>query len=205
MAAPGASSPLRHRKGARANCPPLSPLPVVVPQILGKNSVWQKPWQNPVRCQLVMVGSATPFWQGRGRDCHGRHAASPSGIRMVMSTRGISFGERNPMPVGGPLLAHGRRSIERRLFGVSGREGRQLMFAQEPPIHFRSTTAVCRPDLASCQARYLPPSPLPRTRTPDRWGSDMLISWCGKVPDTNVHSRAASGGRSASKSPSALR
>src|SRR5436305_6192830 len=53
--------------------------------------------------------------------------------------------------------------------------GRQLMFGQEPPIHFRSTTAVRRPDLARCQARYLPPSPLPRTRASYRLGSDMLM------------------------------
>src|ERR1700676_2847249 len=41
--------------------------------------------------------------------------------------------------------------------------GRQLVFGQEPPINLRSTTAERCPDLAMCQERYLPPSPLPRT------------------------------------------
>ena len=39
--------------------------------------------------------------------------------------------------------------------------GRQLMFGQEPPIQRRSITATFRPACARCQARYLPPSPLP--------------------------------------------
>src|SRR6267378_7300335 len=39
--------------------------------------------------------------------------------------------------------------------------GRQLTFGQEPPTHRRSTTTVCCPDCAKCQARDFPPSPLP--------------------------------------------
>src|SRR5262249_36614653 len=42
--------------------------------------------------------------------------------------------------------------------------GRQLMFGHDPPIHFRSTTAVRCPVLARCQLSSLPPAPLPRTR-----------------------------------------
>ena len=43
--------------------------------------------------------------------------------------------------------------------------GRQAILGQEPPIHFRSTTAVRRPDRAICQATFLPSSSLPRIRT----------------------------------------
>ena len=43
--------------------------------------------------------------------------------------------------------------------------GMQAMLGQEPPIHLHSTTAVRRPVCAMCQARSLPPVPLPRTRT----------------------------------------
>src|SRR5882757_24099 len=42
--------------------------------------------------------------------------------------------------------------------------GRHAMFGHEPPNHLRSTRAVRRPSLAFVQARYLPASPLPRTR-----------------------------------------
>ena len=48
--------------------------------------------------------------------------------------------------------------------------GRQAILRQEPPIHFRSTTAVRRPDRAICQAIFLPPSPLPRSKTSTRSG-----------------------------------
>src|SRR5271154_2886936 len=41
--------------------------------------------------------------------------------------------------------------------------GRQAMLGQEPPMYFRSITKTCFPCLASVHARYLPPSPLPRT------------------------------------------
>src|SRR5712672_842441 len=50
------------------------------------------------------------------------------------------------------------------------------MFGQEPPINLRSTTAVRRPDLAMCQARYLPPSPLPRTSISKCSGRDIFNS-----------------------------
>lgn len=43
--------------------------------------------------------------------------------------------------------------------------GRQAMFGQDPPMSFRSTTAVLLPSLAIAQARDLPPAPLPSTRT----------------------------------------
>src|ERR1700692_2492152 len=54
--------------------------------------------------------------------------------------------------------------------------GRQLVFGQEPPINLRSTTAVRCPDLAMCQARYLPPSPLPRTSISKCSGRDIFNS-----------------------------
>src|ERR1700682_5025347 len=54
--------------------------------------------------------------------------------------------------------------------------GRQLVFGQEPPINLRSTTAVRCPDLAVCQARYLPPSPLPRTIISKCSGRDIFNS-----------------------------
>src|SRR5712692_7505532 len=54
--------------------------------------------------------------------------------------------------------------------------GRQLMFGQEPPIQRRSTTAVRWPACAMCQARYLPPSPLPITTTSYRSGSGIATS-----------------------------
>src|SRR3977135_330771 len=54
--------------------------------------------------------------------------------------------------------------------------GRQLVFGQEPPINLRSTTAVRGPDLAMCQARYLPPSPLPRTSISKCSGWDIFNS-----------------------------
>jgi len=38
----------------------------------------------------------------------------------------------------------------------------EVALGQEPPISLRSTTAVRWPERAMCQARYLPPSPLPR-------------------------------------------
>src|SRR6516165_8926702 len=69
--------------------------------------------------------------------------------------------------------------------------GRQLMFGQEPPIHFRSTTAVRLPELARCQARSLPPAPLPRTSASYRWGSDMLTSSCETVSDLSSFSFGA--------------
>src|SRR5271165_2359737 len=43
--------------------------------------------------------------------------------------------------------------------------GRQAMLGQEPPTYFRSITATCFPCLASVQAMYLEPSPLPSTTT----------------------------------------
>src|ERR1700726_3112870 len=54
--------------------------------------------------------------------------------------------------------------------------GTQLMFGHEPPIQRRSTTAVRRPPCAMCQARYLPPSPLPTTTTSYCSGSDITSS-----------------------------
>src|SRR6267142_702263 len=54
--------------------------------------------------------------------------------------------------------------------------GRQLVFGQEPPINLRSTTAVRCPDLAMCQARYLPPSPLPRMSISKCSGWDIFNS-----------------------------
>src|ERR1700692_1332840 len=54
--------------------------------------------------------------------------------------------------------------------------GRQLVFGQEPPINLRSTTAVRCPDLAVCQARNLPPSPLPRTSISKCSGCDIFHS-----------------------------
>src|SRR3989442_1061197 len=53
--------------------------------------------------------------------------------------------------------------------------GRQLIFGHEPPINRRSTTAVRSPDRAVCQARNLPPSPLPRMRTSTRSGGWALM------------------------------
>ena len=53
------------------------------------------------------------------------------------------------------------------------------MLGQEPPIHRRSTTAVRCPDRAMCQARYMPPFPLPRTSVSTRSGLDMSISNLG--------------------------
>src|SRR5438067_9138985 len=40
--------------------------------------------------------------------------------------------------------------------------GRHAMFGQEPPIYFRSITAVFIPVLARVQARSFPGAPLPR-------------------------------------------
>src|SRR6267142_5478063 len=54
--------------------------------------------------------------------------------------------------------------------------GRQLVFGQEPPINLRSTTAERCPDLAMCQERYLPPSPLPRTSISKCSGWDIVNS-----------------------------
>ena len=50
------------------------------------------------------------------------------------------------------------------------------MFGQEPPINLRSTTAVRCPDLAMCQARYLPPSPLPMMSISKCSGWDIFNS-----------------------------
>jgi hypothetical protein len=47
---------------------------------------------------------------------------------------------------------------------------------QEPPIHFRSTQAVRRPDRASSQASSLPPCPLPRMRASYRSANGMSSS-----------------------------
>src|SRR5215510_2772522 len=49
--------------------------------------------------------------------------------------------------------------------------GMQLMFGHEPPIHWRSTTAVCRPDRARSQASSFPPCPLPSTSASYRSGA----------------------------------
>src|SRR5271155_128738 len=61
--------------------------------------------------------------------------------------------------------------------------GRQLVFGQEPPISLRSTTATRLPDLAVCQARYLPPSPLPMTRRSKVSAAGMLILVHEILPD----------------------
>src|ERR1700730_18813991 len=55
----------------------------------------------------------------------------------------------------------------------------QAMLGQEPPIHRRSTTAVRRPDRAMCQARSLPPAPLPRTKISNCSGSDISVLLVG--------------------------
>src|SRR6266851_10163155 len=55
--------------------------------------------------------------------------------------------------------------------------GRQLVFGQEPPINLRLTTAARCTDLAMCQARYLPPSPLPRTSISKCSSWDIFNSW----------------------------
>src|SRR5262249_19985603 len=47
----------------------------------------------------------------------------------------------------------------------------QLMFGHEPPIHWRSTTAVRWPDRARSQASSFPPCPLPSTSTSYRSGA----------------------------------
>src|SRR5262245_9068515 len=49
--------------------------------------------------------------------------------------------------------------------------GMQLTFGHEPPIHWRSTTAVRRPDRARSQASSFPPCPLPSTRASYRSGA----------------------------------
>src|SRR6267154_6762359 len=54
--------------------------------------------------------------------------------------------------------------------------GRHAMFGHEPPNHLRSTRAVRRPSLAIVQARYLPASPLPRTRISYLSTSDIVQS-----------------------------
>src|SRR6266851_895946 len=75
--------------------------------------------------------------------------------------------------------------------------GRQLVFGQEPPINLRSTRAVRCPDLAMCQARNLPPSPLPRTSISKGSGCDILHSSSFLVPPRKrPRSRCASGRRS---------
>src|SRR5437763_1367128 len=80
-------------------------------------------------------------------------------------------------PVTVPNLAAWRTRSATFALQISFLLGRQLMFGQDPPINFRSTTAVRRPDLAMFQARYLPPSPLPRMRTSYCLGWDMLVSF----------------------------
>src|SRR5438034_8251074 len=54
--------------------------------------------------------------------------------------------------------------------------GMQFTFGHDPPIHWRSTTAVRRPDRAMSQARSLPPAPLPRIRTSNRSDAAMPSS-----------------------------
>src|SRR5262245_22839152 len=49
--------------------------------------------------------------------------------------------------------------------------GMQLMFGHDPPIHWRSTTAVRWPDRARSQARSFPPCPLPSTSASYRSGA----------------------------------
>src|SRR5208283_272740 len=65
--------------------------------------------------------------------------------------------------------------------------GRQFVFGQEPPMSLRSTTATRCPALAMCQARYLPPSPLPRTSKSKRSGSAIVAPFLyrdrGREPD----------------------
>src|SRR5262245_60400614 len=60
------------------------------------------------------------------------------------------------------------------------------MLGQDPPIHFRSTTAVRCPALARCQPSNLPPAPLPRMSTSYRSvdiGTDPLGSLRKEVAD----------------------
>src|SRR5215471_5767848 len=52
--------------------------------------------------------------------------------------------------------------------------GRQAIFGQDPPMSFRSTTAIRLPSRAIAQAIDLPPAPLPSTTTSYLSGSLML-------------------------------
>src|SRR5436305_15245134 len=78
--------------------------------------------------------------------------------RLRCRTRSMSIAVE---PVTIPNLAAWRTRSATFALQISLLLGRQLMFGQEPPIHFRSTTAVRCPDLAKCQARYLPPRRCP--------------------------------------------
>src|SRR5215469_3653056 len=55
--------------------------------------------------------------------------------------------------------------------------GRQAMLGQEPPIYFRSMTAVFIPLLARLHEINLPPAPLPSTRTSysSGWEADVFM------------------------------
>src|SRR5215470_4013720 len=66
-------------------------------------------------------------------------------------------------PVAAPYSAAWCTRYETFALQISFLLGMQLTFGHEPPIHRRSTTAVRRPDRASCQPSSFPPCPLPST------------------------------------------
>src|SRR6516165_1022541 len=94
-----------------------------------------------------------------------------SRLRFLTAAMSIDVG-----PVMEPNWPERRTSSATLALQISFLLGRQLMLGQEPPIHRRSTTAVRCPDRAMCQARYMPPFPLPRTSVSTRSGLDMAIS-----------------------------
>src|SRR5262244_3485612 len=84
-------------------------------------------------------------------------------------------------PVAAPYSAAWCTRYETFALQISFLLGRQLTLGHEPPIHRRSTTAVDWPDDARCQARSLPPAPLPRTTFANDSAWCMLSSHLGRA------------------------
>jgi hypothetical protein len=66
--------------------------------------------------------------------------------------------------------------------------GRQAMFGHDPPMYFRSTTAVRLPSRAIVQPISLPPVPLPSTSTSYFSGSLVVVIAASKFDTERVRS-----------------
>src|SRR5580704_11882335 len=98
--------------------------------------------------------------------------------------------------------------------------GRQAMFGHDPPIYFRSTTAVRLPSLAIVQAANLPAVPPPSTRASKfsgafirfisfRWVALAVIVYAArKVPSRSIagrHIRVCNAGEISVRNSNVLR
>lgn len=128
----------------------------------------------PVRCRLSLSLDSTPMSLGREND------PRRGSVRLRCPCTWPSGTESDPphpaLSVSKALHAGDERFRLNSEFRPARKQGRYLcamhdvlagqasVLGQESPMSPRSTTAVCSPAFANCQAVYLPPSPLLSTK-----------------------------------------